>query len=382
MANQNSLDDFTTYWYNLYPELRVGSDESEPDLNRNPVSYASPGSAIEYSSNGHHYRPAQECHTIELPDRCSADPSLIERVETPEQQEMRNGLDMPTSNEAGTTRWQPDPKSPVQAFTTQDVTSYTSPQSMGEGRQFRDSEYTTTLSDLCGPLSNDLASGIDENATRDAELTTAPRHSSQVSIADAKDHTGAMSLQTPVSCSKISVSQGCSLPSGMQSDVQTQGSATEEVSFDPNAWARDLHKDLIRKFCRYLDTFEERVSTYEQISISERTVSTELRTISRITSDPSARKQCLGRLRYWYIMRKLEGEIWWHPLLELPESTESILRRNLRRLPRQNLKELEMNWQICEPCFLERAELLPSYASTRLPTCYCTCTRAQQLGQG
>lgn len=381
MVDDNSLEEFTAYWDSLYPGLRVGSDEYQLDLNRSSVSYASPGLSIEYYPNEDHHGPAQECHTTDLTDRCSGNSSLYERLKTSGQQEIRIGLGMPTSNEGEATWWQPEPKSPVQAFDTQDVTLYTPPQSMGEG-QIRDLEPTTTLSDPCGSVSNDLASGIDENARGGSELMTAPRHSSQVSIADVKDQTGAMSLQTPVSCSKNSVSQGCSHPSTMQSDVQTQGSATEEVSFDPNAWARDLHKDLIRKFCRYLDTFEERVSTYEQISISERTVSTELRTISRITSDPSARKQCLGRLRYWYIMRKLEGEIWWHPLLELPESTESILRRNLRRLPRQNLKELEMNWQICEPCFLERAELLPSYASTRLPTCYCTCTRAQQLGQG
>lgn len=127
--------------------------------------------------------------------------------------------------------------------------------------------------------------------------------------------------------------------------------------------AEALHQELVRNFCEVL-------FPVGSMSDEERNLKVERK--YREIAIYKTRRTLQARFRQvkaWVEELRSERKDWWHPPLDLPGGSAEA--EKLKQTPPERVPIVEIRWKLCETCFKNKGELLPSCASTGQVTCYC-----------
>lgn len=143
-----------------------------------------------------------------------------------------------------------------------------------------------------------------------------------------------------------------------------KGSAIEaDGTRQPFKSAEALHQELVRNFCEVL-------CSVGSMSDEERSLKVEQQ--YRAIAVYKTRRTLQARFRQvknWVEELRSERKDWWHPPLNLPGGSAEA--EKLKQTPSERIPIVEIRWKLCETCFKNKGELLPSCASTGVLTCYC-----------
>ncbi|KAH8080010.1 hypothetical protein HD553DRAFT_326319 [Filobasidium floriforme] len=120
--------------------------------------------------------------------------------------------------------------------------------------------------------------------------------------------------------------------------------------------AEALHQELVRNLCEVL-------CSGGSMSNEERNLKVERK--YRDIAIYKNRRTLQARFREvknWVEELRSERKDWWHPPLNLPEGSAKA--EKLKQTPPELVSIVEIRWKLCETCFKNKGELLPSRAST------------------
>jgi hypothetical protein len=125
--------------------------------------------------------------------------------------------------------------------------------------------------------------------------------------------------------------------------------------------AQELHQEIIRNFCETL--FQGELMSEQERELK---VYRQFRAITVYQTGRTLKARLAG-LQKWVERLRSSRQVWWHPPLNLEEGAAE----DFKKTPPERVPIVEIHWKLCDTCFKNKGELLPSCASTGVLTCYC-----------